>query len=163
MTYIPTALSAREDECLRRHADHRYVVEVGALLGHSTIQLAQTADHVVSIDRHCGYQHWRNDTLRQFLRNLAVTGVARKVTPVVADFSAMKQYAAAFVFIDLDGTYSTTLAAIRSARSALIGVHDFERTSCKGVAQAVSDSGYCVLERVDSLVILGAHHAGRSR
>lgn len=155
MTYIPTALSRREDLALQRYARDRRVVEAGALLGHSTIQLAQTAKHVVSIDRHIGYDYWRNDTLRAFRRNLTVGGVFQKVDAVVGDAVQMlPRYSADFAFIDLCGTYGGTLAAIRAARAPLIGIHDFERQSCAGVARAVKDSGYAIRERIDSLVIL---------
>lgn len=59
--YVPTALSLREDACLRHYARGRRVTEAGALLGHSTIQLAQTARGVVSIDRHTGYDKLPNN------------------------------------------------------------------------------------------------------
>lgn len=152
--YIPSAVSKREAQVLQQRAAGRAVVEAGSLLGYSTIQLARTARHVVSIDRHTGYHHWKNDSLRQLRRNIEVAGVAQKVTVVVGDLFRMQQPAADFMFIDLDGLYATTLKAIQLARAAIIGVHDFERTSCKGVAQAVADCGLKVIERVDSLVIL---------
>lgn len=152
--YIPTAVSTRESTVLRRYAGHNLVVEAGGLLGYSTIQLARTARNVVSIDRHTGYDHWRNDTLRQFQRNLDVCGVSARVQVVVGDARLLSQYPADFSFIDLCGTYKTTLAAILAARSPFIGVHDFERTSCRGVGLAVEDSGYEVIERADSLIIL---------
>lgn len=152
--YIPTAVSVREGALLQKYAARGFVVETGALLGYSTIQLARTADRVISIDRHSGYTHWRNDTLRQFQRNLDVCGVSQRVTPVVGDFSLMAGYAADFAFIDLDGQYTTTLQAIRLARAPYIGIHDYGRTSCRGVERAVHDSGLEVVERVDSLVIL---------
>lgn len=154
MTYIPTALSAREDAALRKYAAHRKVVEAGALLGHSTIQLAGTADQVISIDRHTGYDHWRNDTFRQFRRNLEVAGVSNRVIPVIGDASLLADYSADFAFIDLCGTYQTTLAAIMAADAPVVAVHDYERQSCPGVAQAVEASGLEVIERIDSLIVL---------
>lgn len=153
-TYIPTALTRREDLLLQKYARDRRVVEAGALLGHSTIQLAQTARTVVSIDRHSGYRYWPNDTFRMFLRNLEVMGIARRVTPIVGDFSLLSRYPADFAFIDLCGTRRNTHAAILATRARFIGVHDFERQSCPGVAQAVADSRCEIVERVDSLVIL---------
>lgn len=152
--YIPTALSAREDATLRRYAAGRRVAEAGALLGHSTIQLASTARGVVSIDRHTGYDRLPNNTLRSFLRNLDVAGASRRVLPVVGDAQELRAYPADFVFIDLCGTHDGTLAALRAAQAPLIGVHDYQRQSCPGVATAVEASGYRVIERVDSLVIL---------
>lgn len=154
MTYIPTALSSREDQALRRYAMGRVVVEAGALLGHSTIQLARTAKRVTSIDRHSGYTYWPNDTLRSFNRNMEVAGVANRVQSIVGDFSLLAHFPAHFAFIDLCGTFANTLAAIRAARAPLIGIHDYERQSCSGVALAVAASGYAIVERVDSLVIL---------
>jgi hypothetical protein len=152
--YIPTALSKREDAVLQHYARDKTVVEAGALLGHSTIQLASVAKRVISIDRHCGYQYWPNDTLRMFKRNLEVTGVARKVQWIVGDCHLLANYRADFAFIDLCGTYANTLAAIRAARAPHIAVHDYERQSCRGVALAVMASGYKIVERVDSLIVL---------
>jgi hypothetical protein len=154
MTYIPTALSRREDQLLQRYAKDRIVVEAGALLGHSTIQLARTAKHVTSIDRHTGYDYWANDTYRLFRRNLEVTHTHNRVRSVVGDVALLADYPADFAFIDLCGTRHGTLKALRAANSPLIGVHDYDRSGCKGVAQAVEDSGYEIVERVDSLVIL---------
>lgn len=96
MTYIPTALSSREDQALRRYAMGRVVVEAGALLGHSTIQLARTAKRVTSIDRHSGYTYWPNDTLRSFNRNMEVAGVANRVQSIVGDFSLLAHFPAHF-------------------------------------------------------------------
>lgn len=152
--YIPTALSAREDALLQRYAAGRRVVEAGALLGHSTIQLARTATEVISIDRHTGYDGRPNDTQRQFMRNIQVAGVAKRIRPVVGSYSYMLLHPADFAFIDLCGGFHNTLAAIRFARAPLIGVHDYQRQNCRGVAQAVTASGLFVVERTDSLVIL---------
>lgn len=152
--YIPSAVSKREARVLQQRAAGRDVVEVGSLLGFSTIQLARAARSVVSIDRHTGYTHWKNDTLRQFRRNIEVAGIAKRVRLIVGDLFSIQQPAADLVFIDLDGTYNTTLAAIRMARAPLIAVHDFQRSCCKGVEQAVEASGHQVIERADSLVIL---------
>ena len=155
--YIPSAVSPREIACLQKYARDKVVTEVGALLGHSTIQLAKVAREVISIDRHSGYDNAPNSTLSCFLRNLDISGVRKRVTPIIGDFSLMRRFPADFVFIDLDGTYITTMRAIRYAiglRAPIIGVHDFGRTNCKGVAWAVKDSGLQVLERADSLIIL---------
>lgn len=150
--YIPTALTQRESYALRRYAKDRTVVEAGALLGYSTIQLASTARLVTSIDRHTGYDGKPNDTYRQYRRNLDVAGLTKRVTPIVGDCSLLNTYPADFCFIDLCGTFEVTLAAIQMARAPLVGVHDFQRQSCRGVGLAVS--GYQVVERVDSLIIL---------
>jgi protein-L-isoaspartate O-methyltransferase len=52
---IPTAVTPREAAVMVTHASGRLVLEVGALLGYSTVTLATTALHVVSVDPHDGY------------------------------------------------------------------------------------------------------------
>lgn len=152
--YIPTALSAREASLLRSYAQGRHVVEAGSLLGYSTIQLARTARSVVAIDRHNGYDHWPNDTLRLLKRNLDVCHLLSRVRILVQDYSALSEFQSDFVFIDLCGTYEITLSAILSAQAPLIAVHDFERQSCKGVKQAIEACKFKVRERQDSIVVL---------
>jgi predicted rRNA methylase YqxC with S4 and FtsJ domains len=152
-TYIPTALSKREAMRLQAYAYGRRVVEAGALLGFSTIALAEVAEHVVSIDRHTGY-YGRKLSLRTFQRNLEVCNVAGKVSAVVDDFARLAEFSADFAFIDLDGTRDTTLRAIALCKAQFIGVHDYARLNCGGVDAAVRDSGLPVVERADSLIIL---------
>lgn len=152
--YIPTALSPREGAALKHYAKGKRVVEAGALLGYSTIQLASSAAQVVSIDHHRGYYYWLNDTYRQFKRNLEVAGVSGRVRSIIGDYRKLTEHPAEFAFIDLDGTYLTTLNAIRMTRAPVVAVHDFERTSCRGVAAAIESSGCLVTERLDSLIIL---------
>ena len=152
--YIPSALSKRECALLAHYARRRYVTEVGSLLGRSTIAMAETATHVVAIDRHCGYDGWPNDTERQLRRNLCVSGVAKRVLVIKDDYTEMFRYPADFVFIDLDGSYLTTAYAMNLAQSPLVAVHDYQRTSCQGVGEAVEDCGYKVIERADSLIVM---------
>lgn len=154
MYQIPTALSLREAKRLQHYARDRFVLEVGALLGFSTVVMARVARQVLSIDRHTGYDKLPNDTYKQFRRNLEVYNVRGKVVPVLGDFRAMRQWGSDFCFIDLDGTHGTTLEAIRLCRAPIVGVHDYGRQNCPGVASAVRASGYRVMERVDSLIVL---------
>lgn len=153
--YIPTALSRREVDVLRKYGKDQDVTEAGSLLGFSTIKLAEVARRVTSIDRHCGYERQPNSTLRQFKRNLQVAGVYGRTVVVVGAANVwLNSFPAAFVFIDLCGTRSGTIEAVRAARAPIIAVHDFERQNCSGVALAVRDSGFSVIERVDSLIVL---------
>lgn len=152
-TYIPTALSRREAERLAWYAAGRTVVEAGALLGFSTIALAETADRVYSIDRHMGY-YGTKFSERPFRRNLEVCNVAGKVTPVISDAEQVRKYPAAFAFIDLDGTCETTLRVLRCVYAPLVGIHDFARLNCRGVEEAIRLSGLPVIERVDSLIVI---------
>lgn len=152
-TYIPTALSRREAERLAWYAAGRTVVEAGALLGFSTIALAETADRVYSIDRHTGYYGTKLSE-RTFRRNLDVCNVAGKVQCVIGDVRLVSGFPADFAFIDLDGTCGTTLRAISAVRSTLIGIHDFARLNCRGVEEAIRLSGMPVIERADSLIVI---------
>jgi hypothetical protein len=151
---IPTALSMREVGVLQSYARGREVVEAGALLGFSTVHMAKVAKRVVSIDRHTGYDRLPNDTYRAFRRNLEVYNVQARVLPVVGDCSLLAEHDGDFGFIDLDGTCSTTLRAIGQCRCPFIGVHDYARQNCRGVADAVELAGLRVRERTDSLIIL---------
>ena len=155
MNRIPSALTAREDAALRRWSYQRIVTEAGALLGHSTVEIARTARMVTSIDRHAGYDGIPNDTLRLFQRNIEVADITIPIVCVVGDAIAeLPKYPANFVFIDLCGTLAVTLAAIKAAKAQFIAVHDFQRQNCSGVGMAVEASGLPVIERIDSMVIL---------
>lgn len=154
MFAIPTALSLREAQRLQHYARDRYVLEVGALLGFSTVVMARVARQVLSIDRHTGYDKLPNDTYKQFRRNLEVYNVRGKVVPVLGDFRVMSKWGSDLCFIDLDGTHATTLEAIKLCRAPICAVHDYDRQNCHGVSSAVRASGYPVMERVDSLIVL---------
>ena len=71
MTDIPTALTYREDNLLRSICVGHVCYEAGALLGHSTVVIAQAAKALVSVDPHDGYPTWQpRPTWQPFLRNL---------------------------------------------------------------------------------------------
>jgi len=155
MNRIPSALSLREDAALRRWSKDRRVVEAGALLGHSTVEIGRVARSLISIDRHTGYDNQPNNTLRQYMRNLEVAFLNIAVLAIVGDaVTELPKYSADFVFIDLCGTHAVTLAAIQAARAPFVGVHDYQRQNCKGVGSAIEAIGFPVIERTDSLVIL---------
>jgi hypothetical protein len=146
---IPTSLSAREANCLHRWAHNKRVIEVGALLGYSTIQLSGVAASVISIDRHEGYT---GPTLKPYLFNIWQYGRAN-VLPVVGDaLTELPKFWGDFGFIDLTGQKELTSAALKAIRCPIVGIHDFTRTNCEGVAEAIK--GMDVLEVSDTLVIV---------
>lgn len=151
--HIPTALSIAETRELGIFARHMRMVECGALLGYSTLVMAETASHVVSIDRHEGYGP---STLHAFLSN--IEGCHDRITPVVADCRALlPMLTCDRYFIDLDGTYETTRAVLEAIpyRNIPIALHDFERNNCPGVIQAVLDTpGYEIDRVVDTLAFI---------
>ena len=147
----PSSLSVREAECLQRWAEGKLVVEAGALLGFSTIKLAQVASRVISIDRHLNYTL---PTLKQFKGNLVRAGVRDKVTIVVeCCLSALPRYPAEFGFIDLTGQQRLTQLALEACQAPIVGVHDLHRPYCEGVETAIRKAGFEVLEAVDTLAI----------
>src|SRR5688572_3274291 len=108
LTRIPTAISHAEGRKLREFARDQNMVEAGALLGFSTLLMAETARHVISIDRHSNYGP---PTLRTFLSN--IQGNLNKITPITGEAEDyVGWFANCRYFLDLDGTYQTTLGVL---------------------------------------------------
>lgn len=152
MTAIPTAISTAESRALRTFSRGMRVIECGALLGYSTLLFAEQAASVVSIDRHEGYGP---STLAPYLSNIA--GHRDVIVPVVGDCRQLLPFLTADrYFLDLDGTYATTRAALTAIRDSRtpVAVHDFRRQSCAGVERAILDAGYDIDQVVDSLAIV---------
>lgn len=149
---VPSALSPAEVRVLQQLARDRKVVEAGALLGYSTIKLAEVARSVVSIDKHCGYT---GPTYRRYMSNLERAGVGGKVAAIVGDATShLSAYAGDLAFIDLTCTYEVTRAAVLATRTPFVAIHDFERVSCGGVGRLVAELGWPVVERADTLIVL---------
>jgi predicted O-methyltransferase YrrM len=85
---IPTAITKREAAKLADLADGGVVLELGAHYGFSTIVLAATAAHVVSIDWHEGDNNVGSlgSSYTIYMANLVRYGVAGRVAPVVRRF-----------------------------------------------------------------------------
>jgi len=143
---IPSALEYREADVLRLYALNGQVLEVGALLGHSTVTLAQVADRVVSVDPHVGYPEADpRPTLGPFLANLERYGVRDKVVPCVGrddevlPFLRPKSFDLAFV--DTTGKYSDTLRAALGCLPLLrdrgvLAIHDCGHPDWPGAIKA---------------------------
>lgn len=144
---IPTALTDKEADELVRRAFGRSVLEIGALLGYSTVVLASAADRVISVDPHIGYPaDDPRPTLNRFLRNLDRYGVRDTVTVMlgrddeVLPLLAENQFDLAFV--DCTGEYDTTLNAMKRATQLLkkggaLAVHDCGHPDWPGANKAV--------------------------
>jgi predicted O-methyltransferase YrrM len=151
MINIPSAVTLAEELELRTLAAGRDVLEVGALLGHSTVALAQTANHVVSVDPHEDYPaNNPRPTLPTFLSNLDRHGVRDKVTPIVARhnqaFPRLAPRSFDVVFIDCTGEYQLTLSIMRAAvpllrPHATMCVHDCGHPDWPGAMEAVETFG----------------------
>lgn len=154
MNVPPGWLSDLEADCLAQLARGKTVLELGAWLGRSTVVLASTAVHVVSVDWHKGDEDAGfGDTLPGYwdtVRNLdAVTMVVGRFEFVVPLFAPVFQLA--FV----DGCHAED-AVVRDARLAaavtrgLVAFHDYDQPA---VQAAVSEAGFVPVRRVDTLAI----------
>ena len=146
---IPTAVTPAETVELQRLARGRSVLEVGSLLGYSTIKLAEGAFHVVSVDPHEGYPV--NDprpTYDTFVKNLILAGVRDKVTPLVGTdievFPLLKPRQFQMAFIDTTGEYDDTRRICEAvvpllSYYAVLAVHDMGHPDWPGALEAVED------------------------
>lgn len=161
---IPTALTEAERNELKMLAHGANVLEVGSLLGHSTVTLAQVAQHVVSIDPHEGYPASEpRPTFQRFMENLERYGVRDKVTVIVDTHDKVVPWlqprSFELVFIDATGEYDLTLDIIRSVKplvnSGWIAVHDCGHPDWPGALQAVESYGR-PFDLIDRLAIIQA-------
>lgn len=147
---IPTALTQAESAMLQRISRGKYVLEIGALLGYSTVTLARVAQRVVSVDPHEGYPaHDPRPTLDTYLENIRRNDVTN-VVPVIARWqdalAAIDPASFDVVFMDLTGLYEDTkklLDFLRQDFSAYlidaIAVHDCGHPDWPGVQRAVQE------------------------
>lgn len=146
---IPTAITAAERDELERLAAGKRVLEIGALLGHSTVAMARVAESVVSVDPHEGYPRVApRPTLLRFLENLREYGVRDRVVVCVApDWQALpmlRERLFDLAFIDCDGEYETTLHAMRATvpllrHHAALVVHDHGHPDWPGASRAIRE------------------------
>lgn len=146
---IPTALTDAETAELQRLAAGKDVLEVGSLLGYSTVCLAQVAAHVHSVDPHVGYPVENpRPTLGPFMANLERYGVREKVTVHVgfdADvLPSLRHHQFDLAFLDMTGLYEDTLRGIRLTvpllrHWAALCVHDCGHPEWPGALAAVED------------------------
>jgi predicted O-methyltransferase YrrM len=169
-----------EGVALQQLAAGKGVLEVGALLGFSTVLLAQVAEAVVSIDPHAGYPFDNpRETWGQFNENLLLYGVADKVTVLREDDSALLSLDTyldgsefgnlpiQLAFIDCDGTYPTTIRVLERVapwlpvEGGIIAVHDYDLPEWPGAGEAVRD--FCTQTGarfgvIDTLAIIRPAH-----
>lgn len=146
---IPTALTGAETHQLSRLAENKRVLEIGSLLGYSTVELAAVAAQVVSVDPHEGYpEDAPRSTLGPFLENLESFGVRDRVVVMLGfDWQVLPVLRSGWfdlIFIDMTGDYETTLTAMRSAKPLLacdgvLAVHDCGHPEWPGALQAVEE------------------------
>lgn len=139
---IRTALTIAETNKLKELARNKLVYEAGALLGHSTIALASTARHVVSVDPHEGYPSQNpRPTWEKYLENLQLSGYRDKVLPIKAGFAdVIIPSCYSFAWADLTGKHNITATFLNhAAHCEIIAIHDYTRSGCEGTTQAVNE------------------------
>lgn len=130
MTNLPQGwLTANEADELRRLAQGRTVLELGAWKGRSTVVLAQVSQYLVSIDKHEGISEvGGEDSLPEYLGNIrGFTNVGM----VVAEFSLFVPWLKAFDMVYVDGNHdykSVERDTILAKKTALhiIAFHDWD-------------------------------------
>lgn len=143
---IPTALTAYEAETLHRLAKGKTVVEIGSLLGFSTVVMAQAAEFVTAIDPHEGYpERDPRPTYPEFIQNLERFNVWEKVVPIRTRVQNVRLAGHGWLdmaFIDASGKFNDTLDAILSCDrwlrpGGILAVHDYGLDSWPGATQAI--------------------------
>ncbi len=182
-------LSSREADELTKLTTGRRVLEIGCFVGLSTITMAKSASHVVTIDDFRGVPDSsrldnRGETTKsespssmraEFFGNIKLAGVAHKVTPIVSSWenvlSSMDLAKFDVIFHDADHSYQNTYDAGRmlfanAPDTTTICFHDFCKTDI-GVVRAVKmlarETGR-PLRRIGTLAIFdGAKPAEKSK
>lgn len=139
---INSSLSTREADELERLAVNKHIVEIGSLLGYSTIKMATVAQSVIAIDPHRDYPSYNPaPTLSEFLNNIGKHGVYNKVVPIIAKAQKVLPLIRQpdMVFIDATGTYIDTKFCLANLYPEIMAVHDYGRRSCDGATRAVDE------------------------
>lgn len=161
MIDIPTALTPAETAKLQEVARGKVVYEAGALLGYSTVALAQVAKRVISVDPHTGYpQPNATSTWEQYLYNLERYGVLDRVRPFRADFQVHIPDGTDFIaWGDLtgDGKLMEEFLRTRGFGSAIV-LHDYGRGGCsestKAIDRYIKAEQPVDVEVVDTLIVI---------
>lgn len=150
-------LSPDEGAALQLAARGKTWLEIGSLLGRSTVCLAAVASRVVAVDPHDGSairtKRKGQDTLAEFTANIRAAGVADRVTVIrarVQDVTLWPVGSFDGIFIDGEHTEAACARDLRIALSLLaaggvIAVHDYgPRSPHPGVTPAVDK--FCTIE-----------------
>lgn len=153
--FIPTAISPREVRALQRAARGAQAIDIGSLLGFSTIKLSEVASHVISIDKHEGYS---NGPTLPVLRSNVACYARSSVEVIQADARLATGLVGEVAFVDLTGDRELTGSVIRrlSVRVGTVLIHDSGRVYCAGVNAAIRDlqNAWYPVAHTDTLVEL---------
>jgi protein-L-isoaspartate O-methyltransferase len=146
---IPTAISPIEARFMQEVVRGKVVVEYGALLGFSTIILAEVAAKVISVDRHVDYH---GETFIPYMSNLDRYNVRSKVKVIKGDALSHARVPADVAFVDLTGQYHLTKTLLAALAVPLALIHDYGRPFCE-VGRAVKDAGWTPIGQVETLLL----------
>jgi predicted O-methyltransferase YrrM len=163
---IESSVGDVERTLLRRFAQGKWVLEIGAAFGFTTILMAQGAELVVSVDPHDATNLRSGGTLAEFLHNLNLYGVRDRVRVYVDRienvWKRLPRHAFGFIFVDGDHAYESAfrdarIAETLCAEDGQIGFHDYGYEDCPEVKPAVDawlqDSHWRVVTQAESLLI----------
>lgn len=151
-------LTANEAAALNRLAQGRRVLELGAFKGRSTVAMALTARHVVSVDWHNGDKHVQlGPSLSEYRKNIEPY---KNIIPIVGRFEQVIPLleAAKFEMIFVDGQHDLP-SVIRDMYFAfgfqpqVIAVHDWGLFQ---VTEGIKFFGIKPTSIVDTLAIFDA-------
>jgi len=158
---IPTAMTPAEALALSELAAGRTVLEIGSLLGYSTIVMANVAKKVWAIDPHRGYPVADpQPTLNGFLQNLADYQMLDKVIPILGDarevLPALRGHFD-LIFIDITRHAGELIFLANNLDPRWIALHDYNHPTWTGATEAI-DSFFLMrsypMRIVDRLAIL---------
>jgi len=152
-------LLPEEGIALAHLSEGKRVLEIGSYLGRSTICIAQTAEHVTSIDPHNGVATGRPcNTFPDFKRNLERYGLSN-VDTLIGTTEDIAQVRGEFDVVFIDGAhdaasvqYDLSFALRHLADDGLIAFHDYRNQA--GAHDGRWDPG--VTETVDRFLSEGA-------
>lgn len=157
---ILTSVTQAEADCLAMLAAGGQVLEIGSAYGYSTVVLAHSASHLISVDPHLTHNSY--PILLSYLTQYRVAdrvdvrrAVSQSVLPNLADQGAH------FDLIFIDGDHTTpgithdlqwALKLVRPGGT--IAVHDVEETCCCPDVRPVVDAILQTYELVDTMAVV---------
>lgn len=138
---IPTAMTETEAHALQMISMGENVLEIGSLLGYSTIVLARVARRVWAIDPHEGYPvSDPRPTLDGFMQNLELHGVRDKVVPIIGraqDVLPSLRSHFGVIFIDITRHAKELIFLANNLDPRYIAIHDYKHPEWTGSTEAV--------------------------
>lgn len=152
----------REGEKLAELARGKYVLEIGAFKGHSTLILGNVAEHVVSVDTFTGgeaVEACEGDSLPDFFKATEALRDSGKLTTIVGDSTAtlrmLELDAFGFIFHDAAHDFESVKRDLgrimRHDWRGMLAVHDYGTE--EGTKEACDALGLVPVEVVDRLAV----------